>query len=80
MATTPASANDPIPLTEQVMHALGQHPHLARQKLRTEHVDGHVTLRGVVGSYYQKQIAQEVIRRIDGVFQIANELEVDWLK
>ncbi len=40
--------------------------------------DGRVTLKGVVGTYFQKQIAQEVIRRIDGVEDIANELEVSW--
>ena len=38
-----------------------------------------VTLRGVVGTYYQKQMAQEVLRHVDGVFQITNELEVNWL-
>ena len=35
-------------------------------------------LRGVVNSYYQKQMAQEAIRRVEGVQSIENHLEVDW--
>jgi osmotically-inducible protein OsmY len=35
-----------------------------------------VTLRGVVRTYFQKQMAQEVVRRVDGVDEICNELEV----
>jgi hypothetical protein len=31
-----------------------------------------------VGSYYQKQMAQETLRRVAGVDQIENELEVCW--
>ena len=65
-------------LHERVHRALEHNPYLARRKLRFEHVAGHVTLRGTVGSYYQKQLAQETLRHIDGVFQIANELEVNW--
>jgi hypothetical protein len=30
----------------------------------------------VVGSYYQKQVAQETLRDIDGIDCIQNELEV----
>jgi len=36
-------------------------------------------LRGVVSSYYQKQMAQEAVRRLQGVEGIENHLEVDWL-
>jgi osmotically-inducible protein OsmY len=35
-----------------------------------------VILRGVVRSYFQKQMAQEAVRRISGVEEIHNELEV----
>jgi len=67
-------------LNDRVLHELENHPHLLRQRVRCEQqADGQVTLRGVVNSYYQKQMAQEAIRRIDGVFSIANELQVDWL-
>ena len=35
-----------------------------------------MTLRGVVQSYFQKQMAQEALRHVDGVHEILNELEV----
>lgn len=65
-----------IPLDDKVLIALEQNPHLARRNLRFEAEQGQVTLRGTVRSYYQKQMAQEVLREIDGICQIHNELEV----
>jgi len=35
-----------------------------------------VVLRGVVGTYFQKQMAQEAVRCVDGVDEIANKLQV----
>jgi osmotically-inducible protein OsmY len=49
---------------------------LAGRSLRFETEHGRITLRGVVLSYFQKQMAQEAVRRIDGVQEILNELEV----
>jgi osmotically-inducible protein OsmY len=46
------------------------------RRLRFEADEGKVTLHGVVQSYFQKQMAQEAVRRIDGVQEILNELEV----
>jgi osmotically-inducible protein OsmY len=68
-----------LPLNDRLHDALEQHPHLSRRNLRFENTEGRVTLRGVVGTYYQKQLAQEMLRHIDGVFQISNELEVNWV-
>jgi hypothetical protein len=31
-----------------------------------------------VGSFFQKQMAQEVVLRLDGVQQIENQLQVCW--
>ncbi len=67
------------PLKNQVLVALKQNPHLARRNLRFETEDGRVTLRGVVPTFYQKQMAQEAVRYIDGVDEVANELEVSWV-
>ena len=69
---------DTPPLDDRVLIALEQNPYLPRRNLRFETAEGRVTLRGVVGSYYQKQMAQEAIRHLDGVEEIANELEVCW--
>ncbi len=66
------------PLDNQIRSALEQSPHLTGRKLRFETSDGRVILKGVVRSYYQKQMAQESLRELDGVGQIENQLEVTW--
>jgi osmotically-inducible protein OsmY len=63
-------------LCDRVSHALRRDPYLSRRNLRFESQEGKVKLSGVVQSYYQKQMAQEVVRRIDGVDRVENELEV----
>ncbi len=67
------------PLEDQVLTALERNPYIARRNLRFETSAGRVILRGVVNTYFQKQMAQEAIRHIDGVDEIANELEVCWV-
>ena len=67
-----------MPLGDRVHLALERNPYLSRDKLEFDHQSGRVTLRGVVGTYYQKQMAQEAVRHLDGVHEIANELEVNW--
>jgi osmotically-inducible protein OsmY len=67
-----------IPLNDKVLVALQRNPHTNGRSLRFETDSGRVTLRGVVRSYFQKQMAQEVVRRVDGVDEICNELEVAW--
>ena len=63
---------------EQLNVALNNNPHVPQRSLRFEAREGHVTLRGIVGSFFQKQMAQEAVRRVAGVREIANELEVCW--
>lgn len=58
--------------------AIDNAPHLLGQTLHCEAEGGQVTLRGVVSSYFQKQMAQETLRRIDGVEEVTNLLEVSW--
>jgi osmotically-inducible protein OsmY len=38
--------------------------------------DGDVQLTGRVGTYYQKQMAQEFLRGLHGIGRICNELQV----
>lgn len=38
--------------------------------------EGVLTLRGRVSSFYLKQVAQELIRRLDGAEEVNNRLEV----
>ncbi len=65
-----------LSLDDRVNLALQTAPHLAGRKLRSHARDGHVVLHGSVNSFFEKQMAQEVVRRIDGVQRIANELTV----
>ncbi|MHB1033828.1 MAG: BON domain-containing protein [Pirellulales bacterium] len=67
-----------MPLDDRVLSALERNPHISRRNLHFETCQGRVTLRGVVGSYYQKQMAQEVLRNLEGVDEIENQLEVNW--
>ncbi len=65
-------------LFNRVDSAIHGSPHLTGHTLHIELRRGRVVLRGVVPSYYQKQIAQEVARRVDGVERVENQLEVAW--
>ena len=65
-------------ILDEVRSAVHADPHLARRDLHFEHRGRCVTLRGTVESYYQKQMAQETLRRIDGVEEIENRLTVCW--
>lgn len=67
------------PLDSRISSAIERNPHLKQRKVHFETRDGRVILRGVVNSYYQKQMAQETLRRLEGVHHIENHLEVNWV-
>ncbi|MEN6458605.1 MAG: BON domain-containing protein [Thermoguttaceae bacterium] len=67
-----------MPLDDRVLTALEGNPYIGRRNLRFETSEGRVILKGVVATYFQKQMAQEAIRHVAGVAEIANELEVCW--
>ncbi|MDZ4818063.1 MAG: BON domain-containing protein [Planctomycetota bacterium] len=69
--------NSPL-LARRVQTALEMHPNVPARQLRFETSEGRVVLQGQVTSYYQKQMAQEALRRLDGVDQIDNQLVVHW--
>jgi hypothetical protein len=48
---------DITPLDDRVLNALELSPYVARRNLRFETISGRVTLKGVVGTYFQKQMA-----------------------
>jgi BON domain-containing protein len=75
----PAMPTAQSPLHSLISTAIEKNPHLKQRKLRFEAQEGRVVLRGVVSSYYQKQMAQEALRRLEGVERIENHLEVNWL-
>jgi osmotically-inducible protein OsmY len=65
-------------LADRLDQALQTNPHVNGRTLRFETDGSRVVLQGSVKSYFQKQMAQEVIRRVEGVEQIENCLEVLW--
>lgn len=66
------------PFFDQVHGALSDNLYLPSKHLRIEASDGLVRLQGTVRSFYQKQMAQELLRRVDGVERIENQLQVAW--
>ena len=63
----------------RVESTLSSNPYLTQQKLKFEANRGRVVLRGVVNSFFQKQMAQEAVRHVEGVEEVENNLEVDWV-
>jgi osmotically-inducible protein OsmY len=66
-------------LAERVDQAIQTSPYVSGRTLRFETDGSRVVLQGSVKSYFQKQMAQEVVRRVEGVEQIENCLEVQWV-
>jgi osmotically-inducible protein OsmY len=67
------------PLADQIFEALTLSPHVPCQNVRIEAANGRVVLKGNVTTFFQKQMAQEAVRRVDGVEQIENLLQVNWV-
>ena len=65
-------------LLEQVQGALSRSPYISARDLRVEAREGVVRLEGAVRSFFHKQMAQETVRRLDGVERIENCLQVEW--
>jgi len=74
----PTLQTDADPLHQQITFAISTCPYLSQPNLSVDAQQGRVTLRGQVASYYQKQMAQEALRRVDGIEQIENLLQVNW--
>ncbi|QDU87813.1 BON domain protein [Pirellulimonas nuda] len=67
-------------LHERVENALVTSPYTSGRRVRIEAEEGAVRLHGRVESYFEKQMAQEIVRRLDGVQRIENLIEVVWLR
>ena len=63
-------------IDQRVDYVINHHPHLKRDRVHFKTQKGHVTLSGQVNSYFEKQMAQETLLRIDGVESVDNHLEV----
>ena len=60
-----------------LQHRLQRHPSFRRnRRLVVEQQDNRVVLNGSVPSYYDKQMVQELVRQLDGIEEIINQLTV----
>jgi osmotically-inducible protein OsmY len=65
-------------LHERVQTALQHNPHFHGRQVHFRTEEGRVVLSGEVRSFYHKQMAQEVLRRVEGIEEIENQLQVNW--
>lgn len=75
----PPQSATPQALLQRVDSAIKESPHLAGNNVFCQEESGVVVLHGRVKSFFQKQMAQEALRKLSGVEKVINELEVDWM-
>ena len=76
ISTLPVSPGCEI--VEQAQERLRAAPYISFRDVQCEYRQGLLILRGQVESYYEKQLAQEAVARLEGVAQVVNEIEVAW--
>lgn len=65
-------------LEARVQQSLRGSPYRHLQSVRCHCEDGTVLLLGILPTFFLKQMAQETIKRIVGVTEINNQVEVDY--
>ena len=65
-------------LAAQIHSAVVHNPHLNHRQMHIKTKQGRVVINGTVDSFFEKQMAQEALRRIEGVKSIENNLEATW--
>lgn len=63
-------------LRELAHKAIAENPYFFGQNISVDVRGEDVILDGSVSTYYQKQLAQEMMFEIDGVHSVQNEIEV----
>jgi osmotically-inducible protein OsmY len=63
-----------------VSDALSESEYLPISRLEFDVFEGVVVLTGVLPSFHMKQIAQEIILKLDIVSRVENMVEVEWPK
>ena len=76
---TPREGTAGFELLHRVDSAIKGNPHLSGHHVFCQEESGIVVLHGRVTSFFQKQMAQEELKRLEGVEKVINELEVDWM-
>ncbi len=74
----PSTTDSSNELIRRIDHAIRRNPHLSGKQVFCQEQSGVVVLHGRVSTYFQKQMAQETLKRLEGIEKIVNQLEVEW--
>lgn len=74
--TSAGSTTSRSPEVDNANWALMHSPHRRLHGLACDLEDGELVLRGTLGSYYLKQLAQEVARKAAGSWPLRNDIAV----
>ncbi len=70
------SGYDPTAIEQRIQQKLNVSSYFEIRRVSCSFHEGVAILRGRVSSFYFKQTAQEIVRKIDGVDQIVNRISV----
>ncbi len=71
-----AAERAPRRVRELAEQRLRSNPYLALKNVSCEFIDGVLTLRGCLPTYYLRQIAQAAVVGMDGVHSVVDQIEV----
>ena len=63
-------------IAQAASERLTSNSNLSTQRISCDYMHGVLRLHGRLPTYYQKQVAQEVVKGLDGVDQVVNNIEV----
>ena len=61
---------------QSLLRTLGDSGHTQLANVACDYCDGRIVLSGRVTSYYLKQLAQEIVRKVDATAPVENRLRV----
>lgn len=69
-----------VEIMAEAQRALSASPIYDLRDLQVELVDGSLLLSGRVGTFYHKQLAQEVVRNVADGVRLVNSVDVEYAK
>jgi len=63
-------------IAEEAKDRLRNEPHLNRRDVSCECEEDVLRLRGELPTFYEKQVAQEAVKRVEGVAGVINDIRV----
>ena len=70
------TASPPCAISKIAEARFRANSHTALRNISCKGEGGVLVLEGRLGSFFQKQLAQEIVAKIDGVVQVVNQIEV----